>query len=72
MNSMNFKKNNMPPRSQAKDHRIKETEESLKLTREQRLLVERLGEVPRDKVSSVYEQSSTLIKIHGVWKQLRF
>jgi hypothetical protein len=72
MNSRNSRKNNMPTRSKTKDHRIKETEESLKLTREQRLLVERLGEVPRDKVSSVYEQSPTLIKIHGVWKQLRF
>jgi hypothetical protein len=69
---MNSIENNMPHRSQTKDHRIKDTEESLKLTREQRLLVERLDEVPRDKVSSVYEQSPTLIKIHGVWKQLRF
>jgi hypothetical protein len=64
--------NNMPHRSQTKHHRITDTEKSLKLTREQRLLVERLGEVPRDKISSVYEQSPTLIKIHGVWKQLRF
>jgi hypothetical protein len=69
---MNSIENHMPHRSHTKDHRIKDTEESLKLTREQRLLVERLGEVPRDKVSSVYEQSPTLIKIHGVWKQLRF
>ena len=62
----------MPHKAETKDQRINDIEESLKLTREQRLLVERLGEVPRDKISSVYEQSPTLIKIHGVWKQLRF
>jgi hypothetical protein len=51
---------------------IEDARESLKLTREQKLLVERLGEMPRDKVSTIYEQSPTLSKVHGVWKQLRF
>lgn len=51
---------------------IKDAKESFKLTREQKLLVERLGDMPRDQVSTVYEQSPTLIKVHGVWKQLRF
>jgi hypothetical protein len=51
---------------------IEDTKDSLKLTREQKLLVERLGDMPRDQVSTVYEQSPALIKVHGVWKQLRF
>jgi hypothetical protein len=62
----------MPHKSQTKDRKIKDTEEGLKLTREQKLLVERLGDMPRDKVSTIFEQSPTLIKVHGVWKQLRF
>jgi hypothetical protein len=62
----------MPHKNQTKDQRINDIEESLKLTREQKLLVERLGDMPRDRVSTIYEQSATLIKVHGVWKQLRF
>ena len=62
----------MPHKTTTNDQRIKDTEESLKLTREQKILVERLGEMPRDKVSAIYEQLPTLIKVHGVWKQLRF
>ena len=62
----------MPHKTQTKDQRTTDFEESLKLTREQKLLVERLGDMPRDKVATIYEQSPTLIKVHGVWKQLRF
>ena len=51
---------------------VKDIKDSLKLTREQRLLVERLGDMPRDQVSPVYKQSPHLIKVHGVWKQLWF
>jgi hypothetical protein len=61
----------MPHKNQTKDQRINDIEESLKLTREQKLLVERLGDMPRDKIATIYEQSPTLIKVQGVWKQLR-
>jgi hypothetical protein len=43
-----------------------------KLTRVEKLFLERLGELPRDYISREYELATYVVKIQGVWKQLPF
>ena len=50
----------------------RDSEEHLKLTCAEKIFVKRLGEMPRDRVSSEYEQATHVVKVNGVWKQVSF
>ena len=52
-------------------NRSKDAAECLKLSREQKILVDRLGDMARDQVATPYQESACVVKVYGVWKQVR-